>query len=752
MRTGRASALTDTGRRRPQNEDTFVCEPPLFAVADGVGGAQAGEIASRLAAAALEERPTDALGEETLVALIQTANDRIYRRSLDDPSAAGMGTVMTALLVDEAAGDIAIGHVGDSRAYRLRDGVFEQLTPDHSLVGDLVRSGQLSPEEAENHPHRSVITRAVGTEPTVDVETLTVAAAPGDLYLICSDGLTDIVRDEQIAELIRKADHDPDAASEALVAAANRAGGIDNITVVLFEIVEGESVPAPEPEPRPSPRPSPTRTRWSRQRRPSPRRAPLAAGSRPGAAPRCRSRGTLARAAGDHHHAGRGGDGRLVEPRAVTARNKELLNLGFAALVASAAFASVSIVGTGLVSARWLGYVGVIFGLYVVAHVVARFTVPYADPTLLPLVGLLTALGLTVIYRLGPDDARRQAVWVAVGIGVLAATLIWLRFDYRVLERYKYIFGISAVVLLLLPSVPGLGHRVNGVQIWVKVGPMQFQPGELAKIFMIIFLAGYLRDKREALARGRLKDLGPLLVIWGASMLVLVQTSDLGSALLNFGIFLAMVYIATGRAIYVGVGIVLFVGGAAALYNALDRVQQRVTVWLHPWTDDRVYCTISGKLDYRQNCDSYQLVKSLYSIANGGYGGTGLGKGTFTTVDGTQLIPYLNTDFIYSAIAQELGLIGAAGMLLIIMVIVARGMRISLIAQDGFSKLLAAGLTFGLALQTFIIVGGVLRVVPLTGITLPFVSYGGSSIVSNFVMLGLLLLVSNRAAATAVHA
>ena len=251
MRTGRASALTDTGRRRPQNEDTFVCEPPLFAVADGVGGAQAGEIASRLAATALEERPTGALGEETLVTLIQTANDRIYRRSLEDPAAAGMGTVMTALLVDEGSGDIAIGHVGDSRAYRFRDGVFEQLTPDHSLVGDLVRSGQLSPEEAENHPHRSVITRAVGTEPTVDVETLTVAAAPGDLYLICSDGLTDIVRDEQIADLIRKADHDPDAASEALVAAANRAGGIDNITVVLFEIVEGDSVPAPEPEAEP---------------------------------------------------------------------------------------------------------------------------------------------------------------------------------------------------------------------------------------------------------------------------------------------------------------------------------------------------------------------------------------------------------------------------------------------------------------------------------------------------------------------
>jgi cell division protein FtsW (lipid II flippase) len=433
----------------------------------------------------------------------------------------------------------------------------------------------------------------------------------------------------------------------------------------------------------------------------------------------------------------------------VSARNKELANLCFAALVASAAFASVSIVTTGVVSVRWLGYVGVVFGLYVAAHVVARATVPLADPTLLPIAGLLTAVGLTVIYRLGPEDARRQAVWVALGIAVFAATLFWLRWDYRVLERYKYLFGVSAVVLLLLPSVPGLGYRVNGVKLWVKVGGLQFQPGELAKIFLIVFLAGYLRDKREALARGRLKDLGPLLAIWGAAMLVLVQTSDLGSALLNFGIFIAMLYAATGRFVYVGVGLTLFVAGSAALYNAIGRVEQRVTVWIHPWTDEQVYCAVNGKLEFRQNCDSYQLVKSLYSIANGGYGGTGLGKGTFETVDGTPLIPYLNTDFVYSAIAQELGLVGAAAVLLLFMIFVARGFRISLIAQDGFSKLLAAGLAFGFALQTFIIVGGVLRVVPLTGITLPFVSYGGSSILSNFVMLALLLLVSNRAVATA---
>jgi serine/threonine protein phosphatase PrpC len=253
MRTGRASALTDTGRRRPQNEDTFVCDPPLFAVADGVGGAQAGEIASRLAATALEERLPDALGEETLAALLREANDRIYRHALEDPTAAGMGTVVTALLVDEAAGTVAIGHVGDSRAYRLRGEQLQQLTADHSLVGELVRAGQLSTEEAEQHPHRSVITRAVGTEPSVDVETLTVETEPGDLYLVCSDGLTDIVRDAEIAELILAAGKDPDASAEALVAAANRNGGIDNITVVLFEIVAGEPLPVEAPEEEPAP-------------------------------------------------------------------------------------------------------------------------------------------------------------------------------------------------------------------------------------------------------------------------------------------------------------------------------------------------------------------------------------------------------------------------------------------------------------------------------------------------------------------
>jgi PPM family protein phosphatase len=242
VRIGRASALTDTGRRRLQNEDTFVCDPPLFAVADGVGGAQAGEIASRLTAAALEERPADAQGEAAVAALLHDANERIYARALDDPATAGMGTVATVLLVDEASGVVAVGHVGDSRAYRLRAGELTQLTDDHSLVGELVRTGRLTAEEAEQHPHRSVITRAIGTETSVEVDTQTLTMAPGDLYLICSDGLTDIVRDREIAEVLAANPDDLDAVVEGLVAAANDGGGLDNITVVLFEIIEGDPV------------------------------------------------------------------------------------------------------------------------------------------------------------------------------------------------------------------------------------------------------------------------------------------------------------------------------------------------------------------------------------------------------------------------------------------------------------------------------------------------------------------------------
>jgi cell division protein FtsW (lipid II flippase) len=426
-------------------------------------------------------------------------------------------------------------------------------------------------------------------------------------------------------------------------------------------------------------------------------------------------------------------------------RNRELLNLIAVGLLTAIGFASVYIARSSLVDAGSLTYAGIFVALYLSAHLVARYTVPWADPVLLPLAALLSAIGVIMIYRLNPDDAFRQSLWVVIGVVLFALTLILLRRDFRVLESYKYLFGIAALLLMMLPALPGIGQTINGARLWVKVGSFQFQPGELAKIFLIIFLAGYLRDKREVLAQGRLKDFGPLLLIWGAAMLVLVQTNDLGSALLQFGIFLAMLYVATGRAAYVAVGLGLFLVGSGLVYQYVGHVRERVTIWLNPWTDDPVYCAQTGGLALRQDCGSFQLVKSLYSIGNGGFGGTGLGKGTFTTTTGDAIIPSLKTDFIYSAIAQELGLVGAAGLLLVFMLFVARGFRIALLADDGFSKLLAAGLTFGFALQTFIIVGGVLRVIPLTGITLPFVSYGGSSVVANFILLALLLLVSNRA-------
>jgi cell division protein FtsW (lipid II flippase) len=428
-------------------------------------------------------------------------------------------------------------------------------------------------------------------------------------------------------------------------------------------------------------------------------------------------------------------------------RNRELLFLIAVGVLTAVGFASVYIARKDVVSTSSLAYAGVFFLLYAAAHVVARYTVPFADPYLLPIAGLLTAIGLTEIYRLHPDDAFKQATWIVVAVALFALTLFLLRYDYRRLESYKYIFGLTAIGLLLLPILPVIGLTVNGARLWVHVGGLRFQPGELAKIALIIFLAGYMREKREVLAQGRLKDWGPLLVIWALAMLVLLETRDLGGGLLYFGIFLAMLYVATSRLSYVAAGLGLFLIGAVGVWKITPHVQDRVTIWLHPWTEHKVYCPLNGEMALRQNCQSFQLVKSLYSIGHGGYGGTGLGKGTFFTLSDHPrlIIPGLNTDFIFSALAQELGLIGAAGLLLVYMIFVLRGMRIALLAQDGFSKLLAAGLTFGFALQTFIIVGGVLRVIPLTGITLPLVSYGGSSVVANFLLLAGLLLVSNRA-------
>ena len=418
----------------------------------------------------------------------------------------------------------------------------------------------------------------------------------------------------------------------------------------------------------------------------------------------------------------------------MSARNRELANLIVVCTLTGLGFASVYIARQEVVSTASLSYAAFFFALYLAAHLVARLTVPYADPYLLPMAGLLTGIGLTEIYRLNPSDAFRQGLWIVVALFAFAATLFLFQHDYRRLESYKYLFGLSAIGLLALPALPVLGTSVNGARLWVHVGSLQFQPGELAKVFLIVFLAGYLREKREVLAQGRIKDFGPLLAIWGAAMLVLVETNDLGSGLLYFGIFLAMLYVATARAWFVVAGLVLFVAGTALVYKAVPRVEERVTVWIDPWK--------------HSHTTGYQIIQSLYSIGNGGFDGKGFGKGVFATTNGHDLIPFLPTDFIYSALAQELGLVGSAALLLVYMLFCLRGFRVAMLAQDGFSKLLALGLTFGFALQTFIIVGGVLRIIPLTGITLPFVSYGGSSVVANFVLLAGLLLVSHRANAS----
>jgi cell division protein FtsW (lipid II flippase) len=328
-------------------------------------------------------------------------------------------------------------------------------------------------------------------------------------------------------------------------------------------------------------------------------------------------------------------------------------------------------------------------------------------------------------------------VWVVVGVGIFALAVLLLGDGYRRLDDYKYTLGIIAVGLLILPALPGLGETINGANLWVEIGPVSFQPGEFAKVLLVVFVAGYLRDNREMLGMGvgrfglpSPKHFGPLLVIWGAAMLVLFQTNDLGGGLLYFSIFLAMLYVATGRWTFVAVGLGLFAAGAAALYRVTPHMAERFSIWLDPWQDP------FG--------DAYQLVQSIYAIAGGGVFGAGLGEGVLVRPDGGTYIPFLETDFIYAAVVQELGLAGGAAIILLFLVFCYRGFRVAMLADDGFSKLLATGLTATLAIQAFIIVGGVSGLIPLTGITLPFVSYGGSSIVANFLLLALLLAVSNR--------
>lgn len=422
----------------------------------------------------------------------------------------------------------------------------------------------------------------------------------------------------------------------------------------------------------------------------------------------------------------------------MTLRNRELVNLILVGLLTAAGFTAVYIARQDVVSAGSLSYAAFFIALFVAAHLVLRFALPNADPFLLPLSGVLTAVGLTMIYRIDPELALRQGLWVVVGVAAFGALVVFVR-DYRTLDRYKYILGVTAIFLLVLPALPGLGRTINGANLWVGVGGLVFQPGEFAKVLLVVFLAGYLRDNRELLSMGPVpsaKHFGPLLIIWGGAMLVLFQTNDLGGGLLYFSIFLAMVWVATGRWLYVVVGLGLFAAGAAALYHVVPHVRDRISIWLD--------CSWAFSADCPVYREGYQLAQSIYAISGGGFFGQGLGRGVLLTPEGHTYIPFLETDFIFAAIAQELGLAGAAAVVLLYVVFCYRGFRVAMQASDGFSKLLAVGLTAALGIQAFIIMAGVSGLIPLTGITLPFVSYGGSSIVANFLLLGLLLMISNH--------
>jgi cell division protein FtsW (lipid II flippase) len=414
-------------------------------------------------------------------------------------------------------------------------------------------------------------------------------------------------------------------------------------------------------------------------------------------------------------------------------RGTQLALTVLAVILSVAAYVLVTFGKTGKSPPGVGGFVATIALAYLVAHLLSSRLAPGADPVLFPVAAVLAGVGYAVIFRLQTGLAGEQLAWLLLGLALFSLTLLVVK-DQRSLDAYTYTIGLVGLGFLLLPIAPGIGQTINGARLWVHAGPVSFQPSEIAKVLIVIFLASYLAARKELLAVAtrrlgplRLPEpryLGPLLVAWFVSLAVLFIEKDLGSSLLFFGIFVVMLWAATGRASYLVLGLVLFAIGAFLGYIAFAHVQDRILIWLHAL--DPKYVENKG----------YQLAQSEFAMATGGVAGTGLGQGH------PGLIPFAATDFIFSAIGEELGLLGAVGVLLLYFVLVARGFKTALANEDPFSKLLATGLTSTLALQTFIIVGGVTRLIPLTGITLPFVSYGGSSLVSNFVLLALLVRTS----------
>jgi len=419
-------------------------------------------------------------------------------------------------------------------------------------------------------------------------------------------------------------------------------------------------------------------------------------------------------------------------------RNTELGLLVLGALVTVGAYLLASLAREAEIPANIGPFLGIVLGLVLAAHLAVRRLAPDADGTLLPIAALLNGIGYVFIVRI--DEAKAnpknlaglQSGWVAVGVVAFVLTLLLVR-RVRDLERYRWTIGFGGVALLLLPLVPGVGKTINGAKIWVGIGPVSFQPGEFAKILLAVFFASYLVEKRELLAVSShrlgpiplpdLKHLGPVLLAWGVSLVVMVAEKDLGSSLLFFALFVALLWVATERATYLVVGLALFAGGALFAHSQFTHVQERVDIWLDPWQDPKD--------------DGYQIVEAAFAFSSGGVTGTGLNLGAPTR------IPYAETDFIFAAIGEELGLVGATAVLLAFLLIVGAGLRIALRTTVPFERLLATGLTVLIGVQSFIIMAGVIRVLPLTGVTLPFVSYGGSSLIANYVLIALLLRISD---------
>jgi cell division protein FtsW (lipid II flippase) len=434
------------------------------------------------------------------------------------------------------------------------------------------------------------------------------------------------------------------------------------------------------------------------------------------------------------------------------ARNRELLGLIPASLLVTAGFAAVFIQRSNQLSNISLTYGAIFLGLCLAAHVVIRVTLPHADPYIFPLVAVLACFGLVMVYRIDDTLARQQAQWFVLGLALFAATIIGFR-DYRRLEQYRYVIMSVSLVMLILPRLPGIGYSANGAYLGVHIpGVFVFQPTEFAKIGLVVFLASYLRDTRQVIATGTkvlwfrippLKHLGPVLVIWGLAMLILILLHDIGSSLMFYGGLIAVLYVATNRVSFVVIALLAFGLGAWYLGTHIPHIHDRVTAWLNPFTAH----------EYNRYGGSFQLANAQFAQAAGGLFGQGFGQATLT-VPGSHppalVIPAASTDMVYAVIVSELGLFGAAALLLTYLMLIARGFKAAIMAADSFSKLMAAGLSAILALQVFVIVGGVTRVIPLTGVTLPFVSYGGSSIVANFVLVALLLLISDRARRPAI--